>query len=134
MGVKVELRVMEWQAFLNTVVFPREFDTVLLGWSLSLSPDPYLLWHSDSDKPGAFNFIGYHNKKVDNLIETMQGTIEREALAEIQQQIFAEVVADDPYLFLFIPNSIQVVDKKIKHIEPTLNGIWHNYIEWEIEE
>jgi len=67
-GVKVELRVMEWQAFLNTVVFPREFDTVLLGWSLSLSPDPYLLWHSDSDKPGAFNFIGYHNKKVDSLI------------------------------------------------------------------
>jgi len=133
-GVKVELRVMEWQAFLNTVVFPREFDTVLLGWSLSLSPDPYLLWHSDSDKPGAFNFIGYHNKKVDDLIETMQGTIEREALATIQQQIFTDVVADNPYLFLFIPNSIQVVDKKIKHIEPTLNGIWHNYIEWEIQE
>ena len=133
-GVKVQLRVMEWQAFLNTVVFPREFDTVLLGWSLSLSPDPYLLWHSDSDKPGAFNFIGYHNKKVDALIETMQGTIEREALAKIQQQIFTDVVADNPYLFLFIPNSIQVVDKKIKHIEPTLNGIWHNYIEWEIQE
>ncbi|MGB5965515.1 MAG: peptide ABC transporter substrate-binding protein, partial [Sulfurimonadaceae bacterium] len=87
-----------------------------------------------SDKPGAFNFIGYHNKKVDDLIETMQGTIEREELAKIQQQIFADVVADNPYLFLFIPNSIQVVDKKIKHIEPTLNGIWHNYIEWEIEE
>jgi len=133
-GVKVKLRVMEWQAFLNMVVFPREFDTVLLGWSLSLSPDPYLLWHSDSDKPGAFNFIGYHNKKVDKMIEKMQGTIEREKLAKIQQQIFAEVVADNPYLFLFIPNSIQVVDKKIQHIEPTLNGIWHNYIEWEIEE
>ncbi len=133
-GVKVELRVMEWQAFLNTVVFPREFDTVLLGWSLSLSPDPYLLWHSDSDKPGAFNFIGYHNTKVDDLIETMQGTIEREELAKIQQQIFSDVVADNPYLFLFIPNSIQVVDKKIKNIEPSLNGIWHNYIEWEIQE
>ena len=89
-GVEVTLRVMEWQAFLNTVVFPREFDTVLLGWSLSLSPDPYLLWHSDSDKPGAFNFIGYHNTKVDDLIETMQGTIEREELAKIQQQIFTD--------------------------------------------
>ena len=133
-GVKVELRVMEWQAFLNTVVFPREFDTVLLGWSLSLSPDPYLLWHSDSDRPGAFNFIGYHDQKVDALIETMQGTTEREELAKIQQQIFTEVVADNPYLFLFIPNAIQVVDKKIKNIEPTLNGIWHNYIEWEIQE
>ena len=133
-GVDVTLRVMEWQAFLNMVVFPREFDTVLLGWSLSLSPDPYLLWHSESDKPGGFNFIGYHDREVDRLIEKMQATIERDALAKIQREIFAEVVADDPYLFLFIPNAIQVVDKKIKHIEPTLNGIWHNYIEWEIAE
>jgi len=133
-GVEVKLRVMEWQAFLNMVVFPREFDTVLLGWSLSLTPDPYLLWHSDSDRPGAFNFIGYHNKKVDTLIETMQGTIERDALAKVQQEIFKEVVADTPYLFLFIPNSIQVVNKKIEPIEPTLNGIWHNYIEWEIKD
>jgi peptide/nickel transport system substrate-binding protein len=133
-GVRVKLRVMEWQAFLNTVVFPREFDTVLLGWSLSLSPDPYLLWHSDSDKPGGFNFIGYHNKKVDALIETMQGTVERAELSKIQQKIFASVVKDNPYLFLFIPSSITAVDKKIKNIDPALNGIWHNYIEWEIEE
>ena len=129
-GVVVTLRVMEWQAFLNMVVFPKEFDAVLLGWSLSLSPDPYLLWHSDSDKPGGFNFIGYHNKKVDPLIEQMQKTIERKRLAKIQQQIFAEVVSENPYLFLFIPNSITVVNKKISPIEPTLNGIWHNYIEW----
>ena len=133
-GVEVKLRVMEWQAFLNTVVFPREFDTVLLGWSLSLSPDPYLLWHSDSDKPGGFNFIGYHNKDVDALIETMQGTVERTELSKIQKKIFASVVKDNPYLFLFIPSSITAVDKKIKNIEPALNGIWHNYIEWEIEE
>jgi len=133
-GVVVTLRVMEWQAFLNMVVFPRDFDTVLLGWSLSLSPDPYLLWHSDSDKPGGFNFIGYHNPKVDHLIEQMQGTIERQQLAQVQQQIFADIVADNPYLFLFIPSNIEVVNKKIKNIEPTLNGIWHNYIEWEIEE
>ncbi len=132
-GVKVTIRIMEWQAFLNMVVFPRKFESVLLGWSLSLSPDPYLLWHSDNDKPGAFNFIGYHNDKVDRLIETMQVTIEREKLGAIQQEIFKEIVEDDPYLFLYIPNSITVVDKNIKNIRPTINGIWHNQIEWEKE-
>ena len=76
-GVKVTLRIMEWQAFLNTVVFPRKFDTVLLGWSLSSTPDPYLLWHSDNDKAGGFNFIGYHNKMVDKEIEIMQNSIDR---------------------------------------------------------
>jgi peptide/nickel transport system substrate-binding protein len=130
-GVKVTLRIMEWQAFLNMVVFPRKFETVLLGWALSLSPDPYLLWHSDNDKAGAFNFIGYHNTKVDTLIETMQSTIDREKLAEIQKEIFAKIVADNPYLFLYIPNSITIVDKSIKNITPTINGIWHNQIEGE---
>ncbi len=131
-GVKVTLRIMEWQAFLNMVVFPREFETVLLGWALSLTPDPYLLWHSDNDKPGAFNFIGYHNAGVDALIERMEKTVEREALAAIWQELFKKIVDDDPYLFLYIPDDITAVDRHIHPIEPALNGIWHNYIEWEI--
>jgi len=133
-GVVVTLRIMEWQAFLNMVVFPRKFETVLLGWSLSLSPDPYLLWHSDNDKAGGFNFVGYKNEQVDSLIEEMQVTIQREKLASIQKEIFREIVKDDPYLFLYVPNSIQVVDNSIVHIEPSINGIWHNYIHWEMTE
>lgn len=131
-GVKVNLRVMEWQAFLNMVVFPREFDSVLLGWSLSLSPDPYLVWHSDNDKPGAFNFIGYKNEKVDKLIKQAEGLIDREKLSLVQKEIFKEVVNDNGYLFLYIPNSISVVNKNISPIEPTVNGFWHNQIEWKI--
>ncbi len=130
-GVDVTLRIMEWQAFLNMVVFPRKFETVLLGWSLSLSPDPYLLWHSDNDKAGGFNFVGYKNTQVDEYIEKMQITIKRDELATIQKKIFKEIVQDDPYLFLYVPNSIEVVDKSILHVEPSINGIWHNYILWE---
>lgn len=129
-GVIVTLRVMEWQAFLNMVVFPRKFETVLLGWSLSLSPDPYLLWHSDSDKKGGFNFIGYQNSNVDSMIDKMQYITNREKLSKVQKNIFNSVVSDIPYLFLFIPNSITIVDKNIEPIESTINGIWHNHIEW----
>jgi len=130
-GVKVNLKVMEWQAFLNTVVFPRKFETVLLGWALSLSPDPYMLWHSDSDVPGGFNLIGYHNAKLDHMIEQMENTVEPEKVAQIQEKIFAAIVSDNPYLFLVIPNDIAVYNKRIKGIKPTINGIWEDYIEWE---
>ena len=133
-GVIVNLRVMEWQAFLNMVVFPKEFDTVLLGWSLSSTPDPYIFWHSDNDKQGGFNFIGYNNPKIDAMIERSQSTIDKEKLAQINQEIFATIVKDNPYLFLYIPNSITSVSKNIKNIESTLSGIWHNYIQWEKEE
>jgi len=133
-GVIVNLRVMEWQAFLNMVVFPREFDTVLLGWSLSLTPDPYLVWHSDNDKPGAFNFIGYKNEKVDTLIKEAEGLVDREKLAKVQKKIFKRIVDDNAYLFLYIPNSISVIDKAISPIEPTINGFWHNQIDWKIQD
>jgi len=131
-GVKVTLRVMEWQAFLNMVVFPREFDTVLLGWSLSLTPDPYLVWHSDNDKAGAFNFIGYKNEKVDALIEKAEGLVDRKKLSLVQKEIFEDIVNDNAYLFLYIPNSISVVNRAISPIEPTINGFWYNQIDWKI--
>jgi peptide/nickel transport system substrate-binding protein len=130
-GVIVNLRVMEWQAFLNMVVFPKKFDSVLLGWALSSTPDPYLFWHTDSDKKGGFNLVGYNNPNIDKMIEVSQSMIDREKLSQLWQDMFKIIVDDNPYLFLYIPNSITAADKKIKNIEPSLSGIWHNYIEWE---
>ena len=122
---------MEWQAFLNMVVFPHKFDTVLLGWSLSSTPDPYMFWHSDNDKKGGFNLVGYHNAKMDEMIESSQSIVDRERLYGMWREMFKIIADDDPYLFLYIPDSITAVDKEIKHIEPSLSGIWHNFIKWE---
>ena len=129
-GVVVKLRIMEWQAFLNMVVFPRKFDTVLLGWGLSPTPDPRLFWHSQSDVKGGFNFVGYHNPEVDRLIEQSETIIERNKLARIWQKMFALIVADNPYLFLYIPTSISAVSRRIHGVEALPSGYWHNYIDW----
>ena len=129
-GIEVKIRVMEWQAFLNTIVHPRKFETVLLGWSLSLMPDAYPLWHSNSDKLGRFNLVGYHNKEVDKLIEKGSTTIDRKELSLIYKKIFKLISDDLPYLFLYIPNSISVVNSSIKNVEPSFIGIMHNQREW----
>lgn len=130
-GVIVKLRVMEWQAFLNMVVFPHKFDTVLLGWGLSPTPDPYMFWHSDNDKQGGFNLVGYHNKKIDTMIEASQSIVQREKRSKLLKKMFKIIVNDNPYLFLYIPNSITAINNKIKNIQPTQSGIWHEYIKWE---
>ncbi len=130
-GVVVSLRVMEWQAFLNMVVFPNKFDSVLLGWGLSPTPDPYMFWHTDSDRKGGFNLVGYNNSKIDKMIEESQTLIDREKLGSVWREMFKIIVEDNPYLFLYIPNSITAVDKRIRNVQPSLSGIWHNYIKWE---
>jgi len=129
-GIKMSIRTMEWQSFLNTVVMPHQFEAVLMGWSLSLIPDAYSIWHSEGDKQGGFNFIGYHNKIVDNLIIKSQKIIDSTKFAKEYQKIFKLIANDIPYIFLYIPNSITVVNKKIKGIKPSVIGIMHNQIDW----
>ncbi len=129
-GVIVTIRTMEWQAFLNTVVMPRKFEAVILGWALGLMPDAYSIWHSEGSKKGGFNFVGYHNPKVDTLIKEGERTVDQERLGEIYREIFAHIVHDNPYLFLYIPNSITVVNKKIKNVSQSILGVMHNVIDW----
>jgi len=133
-GIKVKIRVMEWQAFLNTVVFPRNFDAVVLGWGLGLIPDAYSIWHSKSDKKGGFNFVGYHNKEVDKLIDRAKSEVNPQKFAKIYRKIFKLIANDNPYIFLYIPNSITAVSKKVKNVSPSVIGIEHNFIYWRIED
>lgn len=130
-GVEMKLRIMEWQAFLNTVVLPRKFEAVLMGWSLGLKPDAYSIWHSESRKKGGFNFIGYHNDEVDSLIKRAEKVVNQEEFDAIYREIFEKITHDSPYLFLVIPNSITVVNKQITPVSTSLIGIMHNLIDWD---
>ena len=133
-GVNMKIRVMEWQAFLNTVVHPRNFEAVILGWGLGLTPDAYSIWHSSNNKLGGFNFVSYKNEKVDKLIEQGAVTVDKEKLSKIYKEIYRNISSDLPYLFLYIPNSISTVSKKIKNLEPAFTGFMHNQKDWEIIE
>jgi peptide/nickel transport system substrate-binding protein len=130
-GVETKIKGMEWQAFLNTVVTPGKFETVLLGWGLSVMPDAFTIWHgSQVGKKGGFNFISYKNPKVDDLIEKAEKTVDKKILARYFREIYAQIASDKPVLFLYIPNSIQAVNKNIQNIEPGITGIMHNRIDW----
>lgn len=132
-GVIMKLKVMEWQAFLNTVIMPRKFEAVLMAWSLALKPDAYTIWHSNSSAKGGFNFLGYKNEEVDRLIKKAERIINQQKFDKIYRKIFALIVHDNPCLFLVIPNSITVVNKHIHPVSPSLIGITHNKIEWQKE-
>ena len=129
-GVVMKLRIMEWQAFLNTVITPHNFEAVLMGWSLGLKPDAYSIWHSESMRKGGFNFIGYENAEVDALIKEAEKIVDQEKFDALYQEIFAKIVADNPYLFLVIPNSITVVNKEITPVSTSIIGVMHNAIDW----
>ena len=133
-GIKVKIRVMEWQAFLSTVVMPHNFDAVVLGWGLGLIPDAYSIWHSKSDKKNGFNFVGYRNIEVDKLIDKAKSQVNPKEFAKTYQKIFKLIANDHPYIFLYIPNSITAVSKRVKGVSQSVIGIEHNFIEWKIDD
>lgn len=130
-GVNVKIKAIEWQAFLNTIIEPREFEAIIMAWSTPLLPNPETIWHSKSDKKGGFNFIGYNNQEVDTLIDSVLITSDIKELDKKLQKIYELISYDFPYIFLYASDLLVAVKKEIKNIEPSVIGIEHNIIEWE---
>ncbi len=129
-GVQVRLRVVEWATFLNEFINPGNFDATILGWSGGIDPDVYNVWHSSKTGPGELNFIGFKNAEADELLEQGRRTFDLEERRRIYHR-FQEILAEEqPYTFLYVPESLPVVAARFRGIEPAAAGIMHNFIRW----
>lgn len=114
-GIEVNIQLLEWSAFIKIVnanESPKNYDAVILGWSLGLDPDGYSIWHS-SQYPNGFNFIGYKNDNVDALLDLGRTTIDVTKRKEIYQKIYHDIAMDVPYLFLYFPETLVGVNKRV---------------------
>lgn len=129
-GVRVEIRTVEWSTFVNQFIDKKRFEAVLLGWSIGLDADQYDIWHSSKTKEKELNFISYSNPEVDQLLEKGRRTFnvdERKKAYFRIQEILAEEV---PYIFLYVPDATPIVHARIKGIKPTAIGISYNLPKW----
>jgi peptide/nickel transport system substrate-binding protein len=128
-GIDVSIRVMEWQAFLEQID-KHSFDAIILGWNMSRDPDLYDIWHSSKTKKGEYNFIGYKNTEVDRLLVEGRRTFDIEKRKKIYYRIHEILAEEQPYAFLYVPDALPIVHKRIKGIEPAPLGIMYNFIKW----
>ncbi|NPA15192.1 MAG: peptide-binding protein [Deferribacteres bacterium] len=128
-GVKVKIRVLEWQALLRAI-YDRNFQAIILGWSLGADPDPYDIWHSSKTKPGEFNFVGYKNPEVDRLIEEARRIFDRKKRAELYHKIQRLIYEDYPYTFLYVPDNLSILHRRFRNVKLKKAGIWYNFEKW----
>lgn len=129
-GIKVKIRTVEWAAFINDFIDKKNFEAVILGWTLGQDPDIYDIWHSSKVGVKELNFISYQNKEVDALLEKGRYTFDfnvRKACYDRIQEILAE---DQPYTFLFVPYALPIISARIEGIEPAPAGLGHNMPKW----
>ncbi len=128
-GIEVNIRVMEWQAFLDQID-KRSFDAMILGWSMSRDPDLYDIWHSSKTRKGEYNFIGYKNAEVDRLLVEGRRTFKVEKRKKIYYRIHEILAEEQPYAFLYVPDATPIVHKRFKGIKVAPLGIFYNFREW----
>jgi len=129
-GIDVEIRIIEWAAFLKEYVHPRKFDAVILGWTIPQDPDAYDIWHSSKTGPAELNHVSFKNAEADALIERGRRTFDQEERRKAYAR-FQEILAEEqPYVFLYVPDALPIVAARFRGITPAPAGISYNFIKW----
>lgn len=131
-GIKVNIRILEWSTFINQYVNKKNFDALILGWNTAVDPDQYLLWHSSQCNPGQYNFMSYKNKDVDELLVKARTTFDKEKRKEYYHKIQDIMRDDPPCIFLYFPESLVCVNKRIEGVQLASAGIGWNFHKWRI--
>jgi len=129
-GIEVKIRVIEWAAFINEFINKKRFDATILGWTITLDPDLYDVWHSSKTSPGELNFISFKNREVDELLEKGRSTFNRTERKRCYDRIQEILAEEQPYTFLYVPDALPVISSRFHGIKPAPIGIGYNFIKW----
>ncbi|HOA07253.1 MAG TPA: peptide-binding protein [Spirochaetota bacterium] len=127
-GIEVGIERLEWGSFLKRVD-ERNFDALILGWSMPFESDLYQVWHSSQIKDGS-NHISYSNPELDRLIETVRLELDYKKRTEIYRKIHRIMYEDQPYTFLFCEATLVVLSRRFDNVKVHKTGL--DYREWVI--
>ncbi|MBT3922632.1 MAG: peptide ABC transporter substrate-binding protein [Nitrospina sp.] len=121
-GVKCNTQLFEWAVFLKDFVNALKYDALVLGWSMGIDPDLYQIWHSSQAGPRQLNFVGYKNAEADRLITRIRREYDRTKQISMARELHRMIARDQPYTFLYVAKSTQLLDKKIVIVETEEGG------------
>jgi len=124
-GIKVIVKSLSSSDFI-TRLFSKKFDAYILGWTVSNELDPTPIWNSK----GIYNFVGYHNSEVDELIEKGILSLDRKRGKAIWKKFQEKIVSDIPYTFLYVPQSITLLKSGVKGYNKEDKRKISNYIDF----
>lgn len=118
-GAKVNVNVLPVSDIQQNYIRPREYDALLFGQVLGSDPDPYSFWHSTQKKDPGLNLALFGDDDTDKLIEEGRMEFDPEKRAAVYSQISEKINQEIPAIFLYSPDFVYPVNKKIQGIEIT---------------
>jgi len=129
-GIEVDLRTVEWAAFIKEFVDKGRFDAIILGWNILQDPDIFSVWHSSMAVDGGLNFTRYVNPELDDLLEKGRRLVEQDKRKPIYDDVQRILYDEVPYCFLYVPKSLPIVQARVQNITAAPAGIAYNFTKW----
>ncbi len=129
-GIRVNIRIYEWAAFLKNFINKRNFEACLLGWQTGPEPNQIDIWNSEKIGETQLNFITYQNPEVDRLLDEGASTYNRDERKKYYDEFQAIIAEDQPYTFLYVGDTLPIISSRFRGIKPAPAGINYNFIEW----
>lgn len=133
-GITMKIRVLEWATMINDFIDKKNFEAVLLGWTIPNDPDLFDIFHSSKQAPKELNFTSFENKEVDELLVKARHTLDRGERKRYLDRIQEVLAEEQPYTFLFVPYSTVALHRRFKAVQPAPAGIMYNFFRWYVPE
>ncbi len=144
LGIQVETDLLEWSVFVQKRVDKLDFDALILGWSVGISPDQFTIWHSSQTGEYQLNFVGFSDPEADDLIIKIRQEYDHGRQVAYCHRLHEIIARAQPYTFLYVGRSTALLDKRIvrkvtgangkieyKQITPTKSGSYmYNFNQW----
>ncbi len=119
-GITAELDLVDNGTMISQVYGERNYDLAVTGTSAYVDPHGVFLNNFGSTSGG--NFVQYLNPAVDDLIAQGIAVTDVEARAEIYREIQTILLADMPWVNLFVANQYEVMQKNVYGYEHVATG------------
>jgi peptide/nickel transport system substrate-binding protein len=119
-GFDVKINTVEFATSLQTAM-RGDFQAYLIGWSGRVDPDGNMYSFLHSGQP--LNYGRYANADVDNLLDQARTVSDIGQRQAIYTKLWAQVLQDDPTLYLWTPKNIVGMSAKVDGFRPVPDGM-----------
>lgn len=110
-GIRATIRALEWAEWLQEQG-DGNYDTYVCSWNGLVDPDDF--FYAQHRTGQVFNFTGYSNPTVDELLDAGRRTADTEARREIYAEVNRIIVDEAPYIYIFNPMNIQAYRPNVR--------------------
>lgn len=145
MGVKMEIRSLDFPT-LVTKLLPKtsdgkqrevtkdDYDAYILGFGVEADPDEYRSYFGTAYMPpNGYNFVGYSDPKVDELLEQQTKEIDFDKRQSLIWEVGKKLAEDEIWIPLYEQVSPFVVNNKIAGFDPDFRGVTFNAKDWSLK-